>query len=212
MLFSLTAAVKTVSRNFEMFSLFRALLLVVVACLQRTCQQQPSEPSIGELLTNDDQRRFCSGGLELSYPDLDVHSCLIIPKKFRKKITQEWRPPQVWLATADEKKKYTLMMVDPDAPSRTKPISAHWRHWLLADIKGQSLRTGDVKGTLLSEYARPTPPKRSGFHRYQFLVYEQNTGQVLSLSKQEKSSLASVPAHAWQPGVLLDNKSGSVPH
>ncbi|KAF5907354.1 phosphatidylethanolamine-binding protein 4 isoform X1, partial [Clarias magur] len=54
---------------------------------------------------------------------------------------------------------------------------------------GQSLRTGDVKGTLLSDYVRPTPPKLSGFHRYQFLVYEQNTGQVLSLSKQEKSSL-----------------------
>lgn len=45
---------------------------------------------------------FFSGGLELSYPDLDVHSCLIIPKKFRKKITQEWRPPQVWLTTADK--------------------------------------------------------------------------------------------------------------
>ncbi|KAF5907353.1 phosphatidylethanolamine-binding protein 4 isoform X1, partial [Clarias magur] len=81
--------------------MFRALLLVVVACLQCTCQN-PSEPSIGELLTNDDQLRFCSGGLELTYPDLDINSCLIVPKKFRQNITQKWGPPLVRLATADK--------------------------------------------------------------------------------------------------------------
>ncbi|KAJ4942213.1 hypothetical protein JOQ06_012079 [Pogonophryne albipinna] len=36
-----------------------------------------------------------------------------------------------------KKKSYFLVMVDPDAPSRTKPTSALWRHWLLVDVKRQ---------------------------------------------------------------------------
>ncbi|TSO88102.1 Phosphatidylethanolamine-binding protein 4 [Bagarius yarrelli] len=98
-----------------------------------------------------------------------------------------------------QQKKYTLMMVDPDAPSRTNPTRAHWRHWLLADIKGSSLRSGNIKGTLLTEYTRPTPPKRSGFHRYQFLLYEQNTGSMLSLSQQEQVSLGN-----WDPEAFVE--------
>ncbi|GAA6106747.1 uncharacterized protein LOC107710843 isoform X1 [Tachysurus ichikawai] len=34
-----------------------------------------------------------------------------------------------------QQKKYTLIMVDPDAPSHTNPSRAYWRHWLLADIE-----------------------------------------------------------------------------
>ncbi|XP_053092270.1 phosphatidylethanolamine-binding protein 4 isoform X4 [Pangasianodon hypophthalmus] len=113
--------------------LSRAFMLLLVACIQRTCQNN-SEPLTAELpLTKEDQR-FCSGELELNYPDVDIRSCMIIPQEFREKISREWGPPQVRLATANTK-KYMLMMVDPDAPSRTNPARAHWRHWLLADIE-----------------------------------------------------------------------------
>ncbi|XP_027008558.2 phosphatidylethanolamine-binding protein 4 isoform X1 [Tachysurus fulvidraco] len=175
---------------------FRAVLLLVVACVQRSCQHQ-SGPLKDEVLTED--RRFCRGELEISYPDLDIRSCMIIPQEFREKISQEWGPPQVRLAMADKQKKYTLIMVDPDAPSRTNPSRAYWRHWLLADIEGSSLKEGDIKGTLLSEYTPPTPPKRTGFHRYKFLLYEQNTGQVLSLSQQEQQSLGN-----WDPEAFVE--------
>lgn len=30
---------------------------------------------------------------------------------------------------------YILVMVDPDAPSRSEPRSRFWRHWLVVDIK-----------------------------------------------------------------------------
>ncbi|XP_047678787.1 phosphatidylethanolamine-binding protein 4 isoform X4 [Tachysurus fulvidraco] len=115
---------------------FRAVLLLVVACVQRSCQHQ-SGPLKDEVLTED--RRFCRGELEISYPDLDIRSCMIIPQEFREKISQEWGPPQVRLAMADKQKKYTLIMVDPDAPSRTNPSRAYWRHWLLADIETLSI-------------------------------------------------------------------------
>lgn len=34
-----------------------------------------------------------------------------------------------------QSKKYVLMLVDPDAPSRADPRNRFWRHWLLADVR-----------------------------------------------------------------------------
>lgn len=34
-----------------------------------------------------------------------------------------------------QSKKYVLVLVDPDAPSRANPKNRFWRHWLLADIR-----------------------------------------------------------------------------
>ncbi|XDV48433.1 hypothetical protein PO909_017844 [Leuciscus waleckii] len=102
-----------------------------------------------ELLTSEDAE-FCKGELKLIYPDLVIDKCWIIPQRIREKISKEWGSPQVQLPGADEdivypkapvfvypkqEKKYTLLMVDPDAPSRKKPSRAYWRHWLLVDIK-----------------------------------------------------------------------------
>lgn len=33
-----------------------------------------------------------------------------------------------------QSKKYVVMLVDPDAPSRANPRSRFWRHWLLTDV------------------------------------------------------------------------------
>ncbi|XP_033947626.1 phosphatidylethanolamine-binding protein 4 [Pseudochaenichthys georgianus] len=79
-------------------------------------------------------------------------------------------------------------MVDPDAPSRTKPTSALWRHWLLVDVKGSALREGQTQGATLTDYHPPTPPQKSGYHRYQFLLFEQLPDALVSLSEGEKSS------------------------
>uniref|UniRef100_A0A3B3IAK4 Phosphatidylethanolamine binding protein 4 n=1 Tax=Oryzias latipes TaxID=8090 RepID=A0A3B3IAK4_ORYLA len=85
-------------------------------------------------------------------------------------------------------KVYVLVMVDPDAPSRTKPTSTHWRHWLVANIEGRELKKGKIKGKILTEYQPPTPPQKSGFHRYQFMLFEQLPQTPVSLSDEEKSS------------------------
>ncbi|XP_062307758.1 phosphatidylethanolamine-binding protein 4 [Osmerus eperlanus] len=139
---------------------------------------------------------FCNGGLQVSYPDLDISKCLVISREnqLREKISQEWGAPRVRLNTVDKGKKYALMMVDPDAPNRSKPTQAHWRHWLVVDIEGASLRRGEVRGTTLSDYSPPTPPQKSGLHRYQFLVYEQPANQRLILTKMETSSMGN-----WDP-------------
>lgn len=40
---------------------------------------------------------------------------------------------------------YTLIMVDPDAPSPDSPTMAQWIHWIVANIPGES-RTRDCPG------------------------------------------------------------------
>uniref|UniRef100_A0A8D0GZ10 Uncharacterized protein n=1 Tax=Sphenodon punctatus TaxID=8508 RepID=A0A8D0GZ10_SPHPU len=44
---------------------------------------------------------------------------------------------------------------------------------------------------LYPDYVRPTPPSRSGYHRYQFRLYEQPAHEDISLSPEEAASLGS---------------------
>ncbi|KAK8787112.1 hypothetical protein V5799_023113 [Amblyomma americanum] len=70
---------------------------------------------------------------------------------------------------------YTVMMVDPDAPSRVSARLRHWRHWLVINVPNSC----DVKaGDTITEYTGPSPPKGSGLHRYAFLVYSQGTNRI----------------------------------
>ncbi|KAM9360640.1 phosphatidylethanolamine-binding protein 4 [Symphorus nematophorus] len=130
---------------------------------------------------------FCHGGLEVIYPRLDIDECLVIPMEFRKEVSTAWKAPQIYFSGANKKKTYVLVMVDPDAPSRAKPASAYWRHWLVVNVKGSALKKGEIQGTTLTDYSPPTPPQKTGFHRYQFMLFEQLPDTPVSLSEQEKS-------------------------
>ncbi|CAG7837088.1 unnamed protein product [Allacma fusca] len=70
---------------------------------------------------------------------------------------------------ADPNNFYTLVMTDPDAPSRADPKFREWHHWLVVNIPGSDVS----KGETLSEYIGSGPPEGTGLHRYVFLVYEQ---------------------------------------
>ncbi|EFA04147.2 protein D2 [Tribolium castaneum] len=64
---------------------------------------------------------------------------------------------------------YTLVMTDPDAPSRKNPKAKEWNHWLVGNIPGSDLS----KAQVLTEYVGAGPPKDTGLHRYVFLLYKQ---------------------------------------
>ena len=86
-------------------------------------------------------------------------------------------------------------MVDPDAPTAKAAKCRYWLHWAVTDVDGRHLRNGVnwmasegriLKGTInvwssnwltnerfWTEYNPPTPPKASGPHRYQFLMFAQ---------------------------------------
>ncbi|CAK0782803.1 hypothetical protein CVIRNUC_005998 [Coccomyxa viridis] len=63
---------------------------------------------------------------------------------------------------------YTLVMVDPDAPSPDNPKFRYYLHWLVANIPGVDVQRGDV----IVDYMGPSPPKAK--HRYVFILYPQH--------------------------------------
>ncbi|CAL1397613.1 unnamed protein product [Linum trigynum] len=63
---------------------------------------------------------------------------------------------------------YTLVMVDPDAPSPSEPRLREWLHWVMVDIPEGSDAT---KGQELVPYVGPQPP--TGIHRYVFALFRQ---------------------------------------
>ncbi|XP_020798723.1 protein D2 [Drosophila serrata] len=82
--------------------------------------------------------------------------------------TQVKDQPQVeWNAQPGE--FYTLIMTDPDAPSRAQPKFREFKHWVLVNIAGNDLTTGEA----IAEYIGSGPPQGTGLHRYVFLLYKQ---------------------------------------
>lgn len=64
--------------------------------------------------------------------------------------------------TKESNKFYTIIMIDPDAPSRKKPIYKYWLHYLVVN-----------NHKMIVDYYPPSPPSKSGEHRYYILVFEQ---------------------------------------
>jgi hypothetical protein len=84
---------------------------------------------------------------------------------------QTAKQPIVTYDTTDINDKYTLILYDSKAVS---PSGNH-NHWLVINIPGNSLRTGDLsEGTILLSYKGPAPPSGSGEHIYTFEIYKQN--------------------------------------
>ncbi|XP_003211138.2 phosphatidylethanolamine-binding protein 1 [Meleagris gallopavo] len=79
------------------------------------------------------------------------------------------RPTSIEWDGCDPHKLYTLVLTDPDAPSRKDPKFREWHHFLVTNMKGNDVESG----TVLSDYVGSGPPKGTGLHRYVWLVYEQ---------------------------------------
>lgn len=84
---------------------------------------------------------------------------------------------------------YTLLMVDPDAPSRASPKYREWLHWIVVNCPGADVS----KGLTVSDYMGPAPPKGTGKHRYVFVLCEQ-PGRVPSDKFEDRPSFS---AKAW---------------
>ncbi|XP_064105988.1 protein D2-like [Macrobrachium nipponense] len=79
----------------------------------------------------------------------------------------------------DETKRYTMIMVDPDAPG--SEAGKGWLHLIKAGIQGRDLAPGlpvneNYSSTDVTPYGKPTPPKNTGVHRYFIFLYEEQGG------------------------------------
>lgn len=89
------------------------------------------------------------------------------------KATQTKDAPKVSWA-AEKGAYYTLMKVDPDAPSRADPKFREFRHWLVMNILEFDVENGDE----ICQYIGVGAPNGTSFHRYIFLVYKQPNGVI----------------------------------
>ncbi|XP_018329659.1 protein D2-like [Agrilus planipennis] len=78
--------------------------------------------------------------------------------------------PHVLLDNLNSNSYFSLIMTDPDAPSRKNPTRREFCHWLVVNIPGENLS----QGTVLKDYFRPAPPINTGLHRYVFMLFEQS--------------------------------------
>ncbi|KAL3863640.1 hypothetical protein ACJMK2_005389 [Sinanodonta woodiana] len=105
--------------------------------------------------------------LQVKYGSIDVQPGMILTPAWVKD------PPTVDYQ-GDVGSYYTLVMIDPDAPSRVNPVSGEWQHWLVTNIPGKDVKRGQEN----IEYVGAGPPKGTGLHRYVFLLYKQPQGKM----------------------------------
>ncbi|XP_050910997.1 protein FLOWERING LOCUS T isoform X2 [Lathyrus oleraceus] len=84
------------------------------------------------------------------------------------KPSQVINQPRVIVGGDDLRNFYTLIMVDPDAPSPSNPNLREYLHWLVTDIPAT---TGPTFGHEVVPYESPRP--LMGIHRIVFAVFRQ---------------------------------------
>uniref|UniRef100_A0A8C4HB60 Phosphatidylethanolamine-binding protein 4 n=1 Tax=Dicentrarchus labrax TaxID=13489 RepID=A0A8C4HB60_DICLA len=81
------------------------------------------------------------------------------------------------------------LIIPKDREFREK-VSTVWKApqiYFTGARKGSGLKKAQIQGTTLTDYSPPTPPKKTGFHRYQFILFEQPPYGPLSLTEEEST-------------------------
>uniref|UniRef100_A0A0W0F8D0 PEBP-like protein n=1 Tax=Moniliophthora roreri TaxID=221103 RepID=A0A0W0F8D0_MONRR len=78
---------------------------------------------------------------------------------------------------------YTLVMMDPDAPSRADPKFKEFRHWVISGLKSPADSSRETENLVAlktkpstTPYRPPGPPPGSGIHRYTLLLFQEPRG------------------------------------
>lgn len=116
---------------------------------------------------------------------------LPVEKTQLKPVIQFTLNPEEKSPKVHDKDLFTLVVTDPDAPSRTDKKWSEYCHYVEADLKvldhsatssashvsePQFVSAELKNGTVLQQYQGPAPPKGTGKHRYVFVLYKQPDG------------------------------------
>ncbi|OBZ89398.1 OV-16 antigen [Choanephora cucurbitarum] len=133
--------------------------------------------------------------LQISYPNSRQQVQLgnsLTPAEASEQPTVDFVPPQ-------PSEKYTLVMTDPDAPSRTDPKFGPWRHWIVTNIDGQDVQKGLMDlNNHHTPYVGPGPPPNSGTHRYVFLLYRQRHEKNFAVMGTEREERRKFDLRAFE--------------
>ncbi|XP_028550799.1 protein FLOWERING LOCUS T-like [Dendrobium catenatum] len=84
------------------------------------------------------------------------------------------KEPRVEISGRDIRTFYTLVMIDPDAPSPSNPTKREHLHWLVTDIPET---TNASFGNEVVCYESPKPT--AGIHRIVFVLFKQSVRQTI---------------------------------
>lgn len=128
----------------------------------------PFKPSINLIVQHSDDMQVYRG---IKLPSIQV------------------RPEPKVRYSVDEKKYFTLVMLDPDFPLRENN-KQFWNHYLVTNIPGSKVDQGQV----LASWVPPAPPQNTGIHRYIWLLYEQKDKQEFKNPTNQERILLDFPA------------------
>ncbi|KDQ16748.1 hypothetical protein BOTBODRAFT_64680 [Botryobasidium botryosum FD-172 SS1] len=81
--------------------------------------------------------------------------------------------PTVRVEHADTNATYTLILTDPDAPSRTDPKFGDWRHWVQPGVRVQEDTSTVITEDPHTPYLAPSPGSGTSFHRYLIMLVQE---------------------------------------
>lgn len=101
--------------------------------------------------------------LEVQFGILSVnHGNILTPLDVRS-------PPTHLSWAVDYGAFYTLLFIDPDAPSRKEPSLREFLHWMVGNMPYFNPNAGET----IAGYISSAPPEGTGLHRYTFLMFKQ---------------------------------------
>jgi len=106
------------------------------------------------------------------------HNVVDLGNTFKPSTTKEMPSLTILCPDMNETSGLTIVLTDPDAPSRNDPKWSEMCHWIAiipTDLQGKyalksPMAVGDVSEVI--EYKPPGPPPKTGYHRYVFLLLE----------------------------------------
>uniref|UniRef100_T1GU81 Phosphatidylethanolamine-binding protein n=1 Tax=Megaselia scalaris TaxID=36166 RepID=T1GU81_MEGSC len=129
-------------------AVFNILLLSVVSCVL-TLEVVTKEKMEANGVVPDVIDVAPTKSIEVTYPN-NLKVSLgneLTPTQVKDQPAVKWE--------AEEGALYTLLMTDPDAPSRKNPEFGEVRHWLVVNIPGNDIS----KGQVVFDYIGSGPPK-----------------------------------------------------
>ncbi|KAH4922036.1 hypothetical protein HBI79_182870 [Parastagonospora nodorum] len=110
--------------------------------------------------------------LSISYPSISPSNGSFV------RVSQVAHTPKISISPSSpsDSESYTLMLIDPDAPTPADPKFAYWRHWVVCHIPSTSSTNISESGVTLTKYLPPGPKDESGPHRYLFLLFREPAG------------------------------------
>nr|QVX19910.1 mother of FT [Adiantum raddianum] len=131
-----------------------------------------TEPLVVGRVIGDVIDMFAPSGLEMSI----AYTTREVSNGYDIKPSAATQPPSLRMSDPHSRDSlFTLVMVDPDAPSPSEPSMREWVHWIVIDIPGRS--DASMKGREVVPYMGPKPTV--GIHRYVFVLFRQRGPMVV---------------------------------